>query len=168
MGLEVILASGDRPGAAHAVAEAVGIRDVYAEVLPEDKLRIVKRLQEAGKRVAMVGEGFNDAPALSQADVGIALGSGTDVAVESADVTLLAHDLMHVVTAIELSRRIRSIIRQNLVWAFLYNLLLLPLAAGALYPVLGRMLDPQYAGLAMALSSLSVVANSMRLRRFSV
>ena len=152
MGLDVVLASGDRSGAAHAVGEAVGIQKVYAEVLPEDKLRIVKRMQEEGKRVAMVGEGFNDAPALSQADVGIALGSGTDAAVESADVTLLTHDLMHVVTAIELSRRIRSIIRQNLAWAFLYNILLLPLAAGAFYPLTGRMLDPQWAGAAMATS----------------
>lgn len=166
MGVEVVLASGDRAAAAHAVAEAVGIPTVYADVLPEDKLRIVKRLQEAGKRVAMVGEGFNDAPALSQADVGIALGSGTDVAVESADITLLHHDLLQVETAVALSRRIRSVIRQNLAWAFLYNVLLLPLAAGALYPLMGRMLEPHYAGAAMALSSLSVVLNSMRLRGF--
>ncbi|MBI4347640.1 MAG: cadmium-translocating P-type ATPase [Elusimicrobia bacterium] len=165
-GMQVVLASGDRAAAAHAIAEAVGISQVFAEVLPEDKLRIVKRLQEEGKRVAMVGEGFNDAPALSQADVGIALGSGADVAVEAADVTLLGHDLNHVETAIALSRRIRSIIRQNLVWAFLYNVLLLPVAAGALYPLTGKMLQPHYAGAAMALSSLSVVLNSMRLRRF--
>ncbi len=165
IGLDLILASGDRRAAAEAVASKVGISTVYAELLPDEKSKIVAELQAKGHRVAMVGEGFNDAPALSQADIGIALGSGTDVAMESADITLLSHDLAHVMEAIELSRRIRRVIRQNLAWAFAYNILLLPVAAGALAPQFGLWLRPQFAGAAMALSSISVIVNSLRLRR---
>ncbi|MBI4386771.1 MAG: copper-translocating P-type ATPase [Elusimicrobia bacterium] len=166
MGLEVILASGDRNAAVHRVAEAVGIERVYAEVLPQEKARIVRELQEGGKRVAMVGEGFNDAPALSQADVGVALATGTDIAAESSDITLMKPDLRHFVTALLLSRRIRRVIYENLAWAFAYNIVLLPVAAGALYPSFGILLKPHHAGAAMALSSISVVLNSMKLRKF--
>lgn len=165
MGLEVYLASGDRNAAAYKVAEAAGIGTVFAEVRPEEKAGIVRRFQAEGKKVAMVGEGFNDAPALSHADVGVALASGTDVAVESADLTLMNPDLTYLAEAIALSRRIRRVIRENLAWAFVYNLLLIPVAAGLLYPRWGILLRPEYAGAAMALSSISVALNSLRLRR---
>ena len=165
MGLEVYLASGDRNAAAYRAAELAGIGTVFAEVRPEEKADIVRRFQAAGKKVAMVGEGFNDAPALAHADVGIALAAGTDVAVESADMTLLSPDLMSLARAIRLSRQIRRVIRENLAWAFVYNLLLLPIAAGALYPRFGLLLRPEHAGAAMALSSISVALNSLRLRR---
>ncbi|MFI5362482.1 MAG: heavy metal translocating P-type ATPase [Elusimicrobiota bacterium] len=164
-GLEVCLVSGDRNAAAYRIAEQVGIGKVFAEVRPEEKGDIVRRFQAEGKKVAMVGEGFNDAPALSHADVGIALAGGTDVAIEAADVTLMNPDLTSLITAIELSQRIRTVIRQNLAWAFAYNLVLLPIAAGALYPKWGILLRPEYAGAAMALSSISVALNSLRLRR---
>jgi P-type Cu+ transporter len=168
MGLEVCLVSGDRNAAAYRVAEAVGIGTVFAETRPEEKAGIVRRLQQEGRRVAMVGEGFNDAPALSHADIGVALATGTDVAVESADLTLMNPDLTYLAKAIKLSRRIRGVIRQNLAWAFAYNLLLVPVAAGALYPKLGLLLRPEFAGAAMALSSISVALNSLRLRRKDV
>jgi Cu+-exporting ATPase len=164
MGLEVVLVSGDRNEIAYKIAEAAGIGRVFAEVLPEDKMKIVQRLQADGKKVAMVGEGFNDAPALSQADVGIALASGTDIAIEAADITIMNPDLTAVAAAIALSRRIRQVIRENLLWAFSYNLVLMPVAAGVLYPHFGVLLKPAYAGAAMALSSISVVFNSLRLR----
>ena len=168
MGLEVYLVSGDRNAAAYRAAELCGIGTVFAEIRPEEKAGIVRRFQAEGKKVAMVGEGFNDAPALSHADVGVALASGTDVAIESADMTLLNPDLMTLARAIALSRRIRAVIRENLAWAFLYNLLLIPIAAGALYPRWGVLLRPEYAGGAMALSSISVALNSLRLRRKDV
>jgi len=139
---------------------------VFAEVRPEDKAAIVARLQAGGKKVvAMVGEGFNDAPALSRADIGIALASGTDIAVEAADMALMNPDLRILGAAIRLSQRIRTVIWQNLFWAFAYNAILIPVAAGALYPFFGVLLRPQYAGAAMALSSISVALNSLRLRR---
>jgi Cu+-exporting ATPase len=165
LGLDVYLASGDRATAAYRVAEAVGIVTVFSEVRPEEKADIVRGFQAEGRKVAMVGEGFNDAPALSHADVGVALAAGTDVAVESADLALMNPDLTYLAEAIALSRRIRAVIRQNLAWAFLYNLVLLPVAAGALYPRWGLLLKPEYAGAAMALSSISVALNSLRLRR---
>ncbi len=167
-GLEVCLVSGDRNAAAYRVAEQVGIGKVFAEVRPEEKADIVRRFQSEGKKVAMVGEGFNDAPALSHADIGVALAAGTDVAIEAADLTLMNPDLTYLAKAIELSQRIRLVIRQNLAWAFAYNLLLLPVAAGALYPKWGILLRPEYAGAAMALSSISVALNSLRLRRKDV
>ncbi|MDE2142602.1 MAG: copper-translocating P-type ATPase [Elusimicrobia bacterium] len=167
-GLEVCLVSGDRNAAAYRVAEQVGIGKVFAEVRPEEKAQIVRRFQEDGKKVAMVGEGFNDAPALSHADIGIALADGADVAIESADLTLMNPDLTYLSKAMELSQRIRTVIRQNLAWAFVYNVALIPIAAGALYPKWGILLRPEYAGAAMALSSISVALNSLRLRRKDV
>ncbi|MEK7388885.1 MAG: heavy metal translocating P-type ATPase [Elusimicrobiota bacterium] len=164
MGLEVYLVSGDRNSAAYRAAELADIGTVFAEIRPEEKSGIVRRFQAEGKKVAMVGEGFNDAPALSHADVGVALATGTDVAIESADMTLLNPDLATLAKAIVLSRRIRLVIRQNLAWAFVYNLALIPIAAGVFYPRWGILLRPEFAGAAMALSSISVALNSLRLR----
>ncbi|MFA6004701.1 MAG: heavy metal translocating P-type ATPase, partial [Elusimicrobiota bacterium] len=155
MGLEVYLVSGDRNSIAYHVAEAVGIGTVFSEVLPEEKVKIVERLQAEGKRVAMVGEGFNDAPALSAADIGISLASGTDIATEAADMTLINPDLSTLASAIRLSQNIRQVIWQNLIWAFAYNILLVPVAAGVFYPHFGLLLKPQFAAAAMALSSIS-------------
>jgi Cu+-exporting ATPase len=167
MGVDLYLLSGDAKAAAALVANDVGIAQVMAEVAPADKAERIRELRRAGRVVAMVGDGINDAPALAEADVGIAIGTGTDVAVEASDVTLIRDDLRDVVTAVELSRRTMRTIRGNLFFAFVYNLLGIPLAAGILYPFTGLLLSPIVASAAMAASSLSVVGNSLRLKRFS-
>ena len=164
LGLEVALLSGDNRRTAEAVARTVGIDRVMAEVLPADKVGEVQRLQAAGRKVAMVGDGINDGPALAASDVGIAMGSGSDVAAEAGDVVLMRPDLAAVADAVALSRRTSRIMRQNLFWAFAYNVLGIPIAAGVLYPFLGVQLSPIIASAAMAFSSVSVVSNSLRLR----
>ena len=164
LGLDVQLVSGDSKKGAEAVAAEVGIAAVLAEVLPSQKADLVKKIQRRGG-VAMVGDGLNDAPALAQADVGFAIGTGTDIAMEASDVTLIRGDLAEVATAIQLARRTMRTIRQNLFWAFVYNVVGIPIAAGALYPFTGALLSPVLASAAMAWSSLSVVLNSLTLRR---
>jgi Cu+-exporting ATPase len=166
LNLELVLLSGDNQGTTSSVAHMVGIDQVVAEVLPAGKLQEIRRLQQQGKSVAMVGDGLNDAPALAQADIGIAMGGGTSVAVEAATVTLMRGDLMGVVDGIALSRQTMRIIRQNLFWAFIYNLIGIPIAAGLLYPRFGLLLSPAMAAAAMAASSVSVVSNSLRLRNY--
>jgi Cu+-exporting ATPase len=166
MGIRTGLISGDNRAAAHAVAKAVGIDEVSAEVLPEDKITIVKKWQEQGLKVGMVGDGINDAPALAQADIGIAIGSGTDVAKETGDVVLVKSSLMDVVRAIRLGRKTLRTIKENFFWAFFYNILMIPIAAGLLYPINGLVLKPEWACIAMWFSSITVVGNSLLLKRF--
>jgi P-type Cu+ transporter len=166
MGIDVVMLTGDEERAAKAVASEVGIDRVIANVLPRAKAKAVKRLRsESGRRIAMVGDGINDAPALAEADIGIAIGTGTDVALEASDVTLVGGDPRGVVTAIRISKRTGRTIRQNLFWAFIYNVIGIPIAAGALYPAFGVLLSPVVASAAMAFSSVTVVTNSLRLRR---
>jgi Cu+-exporting ATPase len=167
MGLKVMMVTGDNRKTAQAVARKLEIDDVVAGVLPAQKRDEIRKLVAQGHKVAMVGDGINDAPALAESTVGIALGSGTDVAMEASDITLVTSDLRAVPQAIELSRKTLTKIRQNLFWAFFYNVLGIPIAAGLLYPFYGVLLKPVYAAVAMSLSSVSVVGNALLLKRFS-
>jgi Cu+-exporting ATPase len=168
MGLKIIMCTGDNRRTAESVARESGIDEFRAEVMPYEKIEIVKRLKASGAIVAMAGDGINDAPALAAADVGIAMGTGTDVAIESASITLVKGDLMGIVKAIQLSRAVMRNIRQNLFFAFLYNALGVPIAAGVLYPLFSILLSPMIAGVAMSFSSVSVIANALRLRRIEL
>ena len=158
------MATGDNPQTANAVAKQLQIGEVHAGLKPKDKQRLVQELKQRGAKVAMAGDGINDAPALAAADVGIAMGTGTDVAIQSAGLTLVKGDLSGIVKALQLSKAVMRNIRQNLFFAFIYNLLGVPIAAGILYPFFGLLLNPTIAGAAMSISSLSVVSNALRLR----
>jgi Cu+-exporting ATPase len=164
-GVQLVMITGDNTRTAEAIAQQIGIDRVRAEVLPQDKAQEVQKLQETGEKVAFVGDGINDAPALAQANVGIAIGSGTDIAIESGDIVLVKGDLLDGVAAIQLSRKVMSRIKQNLFWAFAYNTALIPVAAGVLSPI-GIMFRPEFAGLAMALSSVTVVSLSLMLKNY--
>jgi len=167
MGLKVLMITGDNMKTASSIAQQIGIDRVLAEVLPQEKASEVKKLQQEGEVVAFVGDGINDAPALAQADVGVAIGGGTDVAIESGDIVLVKNDLLDSVAAVQLSRKVMARIKQNLFWAFAYNTALIPVAAGVLYPFFGVTFRPEYAGLAMALSSVTVVSLSLLLKRYN-
>jgi Cu+-exporting ATPase len=167
-GIRVMMLSGDHRRTAEAVARQVGVDEVIAEVLPDGKVAAIKSLQQSGRRVAMIGDGLNDAPALAQADIGMAMASGTDIAAEAASVTLMRSDLVGVEQAIVLARKTMGTMRQNLFWAFAYNVVGIPIAAGVLYPAFGILLSPMLASAAMAFSSVSVVSNSLRLRGASL
>ncbi len=164
LGIKVVMLTGDNINTAKFIAEQVKIDRVFAEMLPQDKANKIKELQSQGFVVAMAGDGINDAPALVQADVGIAMGTGTDIAIESADIILLSGDISKIPKAVKLSKQTMAVIKQNLFWAFIYNIIGIPLAAGVFFPLFGLLLNPAFAGLAMALSSVSVVSNSLRLR----
>jgi P-type E1-E2 ATPase len=164
LGLRVIMLTGDRKSVASSIGKQVGIREIVAEALPDDKFATIKRLQEEGNIVAMVGDGINDAPALAQANIGIAMATGTDAAIESAGITLLHGDIGKLVKAVRLSRMTLTGIKQNLFFAFVFNVIGIPLAGGMFYPVFGWLLSPAFAGLAMAFSSVTVVGNALRLR----
>jgi Cu+-exporting ATPase len=166
--IEVVMMTGDNAKTAEAVARALGIDKVFADVLPDQKADKVKKLQAEGKIVAMAGDGVNDAPALAQAEAGIAMGTGTDVAMESADITLLKGDLRGILRAIKLSKATMKNIRQNLFFAFIYNLVGVPIAAGVLYPIFGLLLSPMIASAAMTFSSVSVILNALRLRNLKL
>ena len=166
MGLEVIMLTGDNSKTAQYIQHLLGISASVSEVLPQDKEKEIVRLQNEGKIVAMVGDGINDAPALVRADVGIAIGAGTDIAIESADVVLMRNNLIDVVAAFQLSKSVIINIKQNLFWAFFYNIIGIPLAAGVFYALLGWKLNPMFAAGAMSFSSVSVVLNSLRLLKF--
>ena len=167
-GVEVIMLTGDNKNTAKAVAEQLNLKHYKAECLPEDKLKEIKTLQQQGKIVAMAGDGINDAPALAQSDVGIAMGNGTDVAIESATITLVKGDLQGIVKAKKLSHGVVKNIKQNLFFAFVYNVVGVPIAAGVLYPIFGLLLSPMIAALAMSFSSVSVIANALRLRNIKI
>ena len=164
LGLKVIMLTGDNAATAEAIRQQVGLDEAIAQVLPQDKERHVRLLQEQGHVVAMVGDGINDAPALARADVGIAIGAGTDVAIEAADMVLIKNDLLDVTRAISLSKSVMKNIKENLFWAFIYNTIGIPLAAGLFYPTFGWLLNPMLAAAAMSCSSVSVVTNALRLR----
>lgn len=168
MGLDVVMITGDNARTANAVASQIGIKRVMSEVLPEDKSNEIQKLQSRGQVLAMVGDGINDAPALAQSDVGIAIGTGTDVAMETSSITLLGDDIAGIPKSIKLSQLTMKTIKQNLFFAFIYNTIAIPLAAGVLYPFTGILLSPVIASAAMAVSSVSVVTNSLRLRKRSV
>jgi len=166
LGMNVVMLTGDHAKTAAAIQSQLGISSVVAEVLPQDKDKEIARLQAEGKTVAMIGDGINDAPALMRSDLGIAIGAGTDIAIESADVVLMRSDLLDAVTTLRLSKAVMINIKQNLFWAFFYNIIGIPLAAGVFYGMLGWKLNPMFAAAAMSFSSVTVVLNALRLMRF--